>query len=241
MPGNASLNVPIMKNTTLVEETASRLRSYILDGSLKPGNRLPTEKELVQSLNVSRTVIREAVAQMRAEGLVRTHQGLGAFVAEDAALRPFRISAEEMRMIDDLVALVELRRVIEVHAAGLSAKRAEPSDVAAMRQALTEMETAIAEGSDAAAEDFQFHRQIAIATKNKYFVRMIDFLGQHIIPRARGGIVKSRQPAYLARIQQEHARICDAITVHNSAAAETAMHEHLSNSIERITQIGRKA
>ncbi len=76
----------------LAHEVVERIRADIGSGKLRPGDRLPTEQDMIASLGVSRTVVREAVAALRAEGLVITRQGVGAFVADDMRLRPFRIA-----------------------------------------------------------------------------------------------------------------------------------------------------
>ena len=74
-----------------------RLAAEILSGRLQPGARLPTEQELSLATGVSRTVVREAVAALRADGLVITRQGLGAFVPADVQRRPFRINPDEVK------------------------------------------------------------------------------------------------------------------------------------------------
>ena len=78
----------------LTDRAAAALAAQIRDGRLPPGSRLPTEQELMIALGVSRTVVREAVSALRAEGLVVTRQGSGAFVAEDASRMPFRIDPD---------------------------------------------------------------------------------------------------------------------------------------------------
>src|SRR5262245_1188036 len=92
-------------------------------GRLKPGSRLPTEQELIAATGVSRTVVREAVAALRADGLVVTRQGVGAFVAETVR-RPFRIEFDELRTLREVLEVMELRTGIEIEAAGLAAERA---------------------------------------------------------------------------------------------------------------------
>src|SRR5690606_31767419 len=93
------------------------------------GDQLPTEKELIETMNVSRTVVREAVAQLRAEGLVTTRQGLGAFVATDALVRPLRFEPDS-GSVESLLKLTELRLAIELEGAALAALRATPGQLA---------------------------------------------------------------------------------------------------------------
>src|SRR5215468_6218182 len=89
-----SLLRPVTPPRNLTHAIAERIASEIMSGKLPPGARLPTEQEMVAAMGVSRTAVREAVAALRAEGLVVTRQGAGAFVATDAARRPFRLALE---------------------------------------------------------------------------------------------------------------------------------------------------
>ena len=103
----------------------------------------------MKAMGVSRTVVREAVAALRAEGLVTTRQGSGAFVAADASRVPFRIDPEGLSSIGDVLEVMELRLAIEVESAALAAARATPQTVAAIGSALRDMEAAISRGEGA--------------------------------------------------------------------------------------------
>src|SRR5690349_21447053 len=131
---------PARNRTT---EVVERLQAEIASGRLVEGARLPTEQEMMRALGVSRTVVREAVAALRAEGLVVTRQGLGAFVASDFQRRPFRIDPEGLRSIADVLNLMELRLAVEVETAGLAAERATGKQVRAVAQALAALDRAI--------------------------------------------------------------------------------------------------
>src|SRR5512145_1886786 len=110
---------PVAAERKLSRRLFEQLAEEIKSGRLAPGARLPTEHALTRAARVSRTVVREAVAALRAEGLVVTRQGVGAFVAE-AARRPFRIEADEVRSVREVLDVMELRTGIEVEAAGLA-------------------------------------------------------------------------------------------------------------------------
>src|SRR6059058_329321 len=96
---NTSVLRPVAPTRNLRHEIAERLAAEILGGQLPPGARLPTEQEMVAAMGVSRTVVREAVAALRADGLVVTRQGAGAFVAPDAERRPFRLALDGLPSI----------------------------------------------------------------------------------------------------------------------------------------------
>ncbi len=127
---------PVARHRNLTHEIAERIAAEIVAGKLAPGTRLPTEQEMVESMGVSRTVVREAVAALRAEGLVITRQGAGAFVADDAAQRPFRLALDGLASIEDVLDVMELRAGIETESAALAAERITPASAAAIARAL---------------------------------------------------------------------------------------------------------
>lgn len=230
---------PLRPPRNRTAEVVDRIAGEIRSGRLEPGARLPTEQELMAAMGVSRTVVREAVSALRAEGLVVTRQGLGAFVAVDASRVAFRIASESTHgseSISDIVRVLELRLAVEVEAAALAAERASPVQVKHMQAALNAVDLAIARGETAVAEDFAFHRAIADATGNNHFSEFLDFLGRHVIPRqalraAQG--TADEQRTYLRRIQKDHARVAEAIAARDVAEARRAMRAHLLKSLER--------
>src|SRR6266567_7687425 len=104
---------PLSGPRSLTHELILRLTADITSGRLPPGSRLPTEQEMIAATGVSRTVVREAVAALRAEGLVVTRQGVGAFVPENAR-RPFRVDFGRLSSIREVLEVMELRTGIEI-------------------------------------------------------------------------------------------------------------------------------
>jgi GntR family transcriptional regulator, transcriptional repressor for pyruvate dehydrogenase complex len=220
----------------LFEQLAEQIKS----GRLAPGARLPTEQELTRAAKVSRTVVREAVAALRAEGLVVTRQGVGAFVSAAPQQAPFRIDPERMHNLEEILHVMELRLCVEVESAGLAAERATRAQVKAMGAALEAMDRANAQGRAAIDEDLELHRTIAEATGNPQFPRFLQFIGRHLIPRhIVSGMPKTMggQRAYLDLLQVEHGRIVDAIRNHDPKAAREAMRRHLMRSLERYRKL----
>src|SRR5438093_12044034 len=123
-----SMNRPLRAPRSLSGELVARLAEDITSGKIAPGSQLPTEQELIAATGVSRTVVREAVAALRAEGLVVTRQGVGAFVPENAR-RPFRVDFDRLSSIREVLEVMELRTGIEIEAAGLAAERASAAQV----------------------------------------------------------------------------------------------------------------
>jgi DNA-binding FadR family transcriptional regulator len=233
-----------MPSRNLTERAAQRIAGEIRAGRLAPGSRLPTEQKLMAALRVSRTVVREAVAALRADGLVVTRQGSGAFVAEDARRVPFRIQPELVGSINDVLNIMELRLAVEVEAAALAATRANPRRVAAIMQAHAAIDVAIGRGESAIDEDFLFHKAIADATENSHFPQFLEFLGRHVIPRQRvrsAVTTASEQRKYLRQIQREHTRIAEAIRMGDASEARRAMRTHLSRSLTRYRRLAERA
>ena len=234
---------PLRPARNLSGEVVARIAGEIRSGRLEPGQRLPTEQELMVAMRVSRTVVREAVAALRAEGLVTTRQGSGAFVASDTSRVPFRIEPEGLSSISDVLDVMELRLAIEVEGAALAAERVTPEGLAPISGALRGFQAAVARGEGAVAEDFAFHRAIAAASGNPRFGQFLEFLGRHVIPRQSVRIALSsaeEQRQYLLRIQKEHARIFDAIRDRHPAEARKAMRTHLTRSLARYRRLAER-
>jgi GntR family transcriptional regulator, transcriptional repressor for pyruvate dehydrogenase complex len=220
-----------------------QLAEQIKSGNLAPGERLPTEQELTRAAKVSRTVVREAVAALRAEGLVITRQGVGAFVSAMPQQAPFRIDPERMQSLDEILNVMELRLGVEIESAGLAAERASKAQIKAIGAALENIERASTGGKSAVDEDLELHRSIAEATGNPEFERFLQFIGRHLIPRRIvTGLPESMggRRAYLDLIQEEHRRIYDAIRGGDAKAARDAMRRHLTRSLERYRRLAHE-
>src|SRR5437588_8070180 len=174
---------PLASEHKLSRALYEQLAAEIKSGRLAPGARLPTEEALTRAARVSRTVVREAVAALRAEGLVITRQGVGAFVSPEPQRAPFRIDPERMQSLDDILNVMELRLGVEIESAGLAAGRASRAQVRAIAAALDAIDRAAAGGKTAVDEDLALHRAIAEATGNAELPRFLQFIGRHLIPR----------------------------------------------------------
>lgn len=225
---------------SLTERVIERLKRELLGGALAPGDRLPTEQAMVRMFGVSRTVVREAIAALKADGLVETRQGRGATVAGDPHRQPFRIDAARLGSIEMVVRLMELRMAVEVEAAAAAAANRTTAQLAEIEAALERIEASVERGDVAVDEDFDFHLKIALATGNPYFAEFLRFLGRLIIPRQSvrvgidDGVARRR---YLRRVQREHRMIVDRIAAGSPQGARAAMRRHLSNSRARYRKL----
>lgn len=223
---------------SLVDDFGVRIR----DGVLRPGDKLPTESEIMQAFGVSRTVVREALSKLQAGGLVETHHGVGTFVLQPRAagvsgvVGAFRLDPGEIATSVDVLAVLELRISLETESAGLAATRRTEAQLLAMRSALDDFERNVAVAGDTVAPDFRFHLEIAQATGNPYFADIMGHLGTTIIPRTRISAIRNldRGGAYLSRVNREHEEIYAAIARRDAESARAAMRIHLTNSRERL-------
>ena len=224
---------------SLAHELIERMTADITSGKLAPGEKLPTEQELIAASGVSRTVVREAVAALRAEGLVLTRQGVGAFVADNAR-RPFRLDLDELKSLRETLQVMELRTGIEIEAAGLAAERATAADKKKIASAYAAIDDAIARDETAVDEDFAFHSSIASSAGNPQFIRFLEYLGRVIIPRQSVGVAtrsRTTQKTYLEKIQKEHRDILDAIRAGDVTRARGAMQRHMLGSRKRYQKM----
>lgn len=227
---------PKRKTRSLTFELVDQLSTEIQSGTLNSGQKLPTEAAIMARFGVSRTVVREAISKLQAASLVETRHGIGTFVLAQTDTPSFRINPNQLGTLHDVIALLELRISIETEAAALAAIRRSDGNLRVMQDAMTAFLSAIEEGRDAIAADFQFHHEIARATQNKHFADMMNSLGSQAIPRARLETTspdESQRLGYLRRVHQEHENILNAITAQDAESARAAMRTHLSNSRDR--------
>ncbi|EMY32284.1 GntR family transcriptional regulator [Arthrobacter crystallopoietes BAB-32] len=222
--------------TALVDD----LRRRIIDGAIAPGEKLPSENTLIAEHGVSRTVVREAITRLQAEGLVHTRRGAGSF-----ALTPPAVDAQpqhpvgQVRTLEERRHLMEYRVGIETEAAALAARRHTDSQMAMLRSALDAFTRS--EGNPAAAlrHDFDFHRTVAEASGNPYLANAIGSLGPVMIamPRHRLDTSGTKAEAVrLAQVSAEHDAVLAAIEAGDAQAAAAAMRTHLINSKRRLEQ-----
>ncbi|MCQ9617700.1 FadR family transcriptional regulator [Paenalcaligenes niemegkensis] len=225
------------RTQSLTQEVIQELTELIQSRKLARGDKLPTESELIETMKVSRTVIREAISHLQASGLVETRHGIGSFVLEPNSTLNFHISPDSLETLHDIIHVMELRQSLESAAASIAALRRTTADLEIMQKTLDDFQSALEAKENTADIDFQFHLAIANATKNKYFTKFMSYLGQAVIPRTRIKIQNNSQDViqqYLNRVHQEHIEIFRAIDNQNPLLASSAMQMHLSNSVHRL-------
>jgi GntR family transcriptional repressor for pyruvate dehydrogenase complex len=223
----------------LSDRLALRLAQRIDSGALSPGDRLPTEAQLALEHGVSRTVVREAVHQLRSRDMVVSRQGSGVFVSDRPRHKPLLFDPAVLGSVHSVVHIVEVRRVLEAEIAALAARRATRAQVAALRKALKAIDAAVAAGRDGVAEDLAFHRAIGDATGNPQFSLLLGFLEQYLregMRVTRGN--EARRADFMQAVREEHRAIVEAIAARDAAAARRRATEHLVRGERRLVQGG---
>ncbi|WP_210649455.1 FadR/GntR family transcriptional regulator [Nocardioides sp. SYSU D00065] len=223
-------------STTLAQRVVAGLKDKILAGDLAPGAKLPSEAELIEEYAVSRTVVREAVTRLRAEGLVETQHGRGSFVLAVPEASSFSVEASAIRTHADVIAMLDFRIGVESEAAAQAALHHTASDATAIEDALAGFVRAGHEG--AVEADFAFHLAIARATRNRFYVDLLGSLGPMMImlPRTRLGEAYSMTDAtHVERVQREHDNVAAAVLAGDVDTARAAMRLHLGNTRRRVT------
>ena len=226
----------IERRPKLADRVVAALRTQLLAGDFPPGRKLPTESQLTAVFGVSRTVIREAIATLAADGLVEARQGAGVFAMERPSLAFGAISQDIGNKVSQALNVLEVRMGIEIESAGLAAMRRNAAQEALIHEAFFEFERLLKLGEPTGKADFAFHREIASATNNPFYVEVLDALGDRTIPCDRNSpwySVEVLSVEYLTGLQREHLLILKAISDGDAQAARDAMRAHLAAAQKR--------
>lgn len=223
--------------TRSYEQVVEQIRERIRDGTLGPGQRLPTERELGESFGVSRSVVREALKVLSATGWVETRQGSGTYVCPEP--RPALTRGFTLRAIADdpsVLGLYEVREPLDALAARLAAQRrtdAQAADLTARAE-----DSAIAARNDDwiafGMADDAFHDLLCEASGNPYLTEVLRSV-RHLLRDVAAMVVRLSGSMSIASGQ--HARIAEAVAAGDGAAAELAMANHVTYSAEALRAV----
>lgn len=233
-PGRRASLAAVERPTTLVENVVRAVRAEIAAGHFARTSRLPSEGALARDLAVSRTVVREAISQLRADGVLVSRRGSGVYVSETPEGNVFRVprlggGSPDVRHV------FELRFWAEAAAAELAAQRRTPADVERIGAALQLMTERAKDVRAAAAADVAFHRAIAAATQNPYLVTFVDLVSRQLTDTRRTSWLNAARFADGSRAaQREHTAIYRAVRDARPVAAREAAVAHLRAAAERL-------
>jgi len=226
----------------LSDRLAAWLAQQVQTGALQPGDRLPTERQIGLAHGVSRTVVREAVHQLKSRGLLRSRQGSGVFVAAAPLAHALSFDASVPGSIEAIVQVREVRRALEGETAALAAARASPAQVVALRRALRAIDRSTARGGDGVEEDLAFHRALTDAAGNPHFGRLLEFLEQYLTEAmrvTRGN--EARRLDFMEQVRAEHRAIVEAIAARQPSLARRRAVLHMQRGDRRLRLAGLMA
>jgi GntR family transcriptional repressor for pyruvate dehydrogenase complex len=230
MPVPAKSDFEVIRKNKVYEEVAKQIERLILK-KLKPGDKLPSERELAELLQVSRSSIRDAIRSLELVGLVEPRQGAGTIVREVSAETWVNPIANALERRKELVTeLLDFRKMLEPPLAARAATHASVEEVSEMEDILKRQEEKLSQGDAAIAEDSEFHYNIALASGNTVVLKVIDTLMDLLRDtRERSLQVEGRSQKSLAG----HRRILAAVKRHDAEAAKAAMRRHIED-VEEI-------
>jgi GntR family transcriptional repressor for pyruvate dehydrogenase complex len=230
MPTPIKSDFEVVRRNKVYEDVAKQIERLILK-KLKPGDKLPSERELAEMLQVSRSSIRDAIRGLELMGLVEPRQGAGTIVRElsaESLLNPF---ASALKHRHELVSeLLDFRKMLEPPLAARAATHATADEISEMEEILQRQQKKLADGEAAIAEDAEFHYSVALASGNSVVLKLLDMVMDLLRDtRERSLQLEGRPQKSLAG----HRRILAAIKRHDAEAAKAAMRRHIED-IEEI-------
>lgn len=224
------------KERTLSDQVYEKILSMILSGETPVGAKLPTEHAMSELLEVSRPVLRQALKQLREDGVVVSRQGSGSYVQrrpETAVLEFAPVGS-----IADIQRTFEFRAAIEGEAAFLAAQRRTESDLAEMRTMLNDLDRCIREGELGVDIDEAFHALICVASGNQYFAAARTSMKANILTglNLTRNLSLTKPQERMELVQREHYAILDALERADQDAARQAMRAHVENARKRVFQ-----
>ena len=216
------------------EQVAAQIQRLIATGALKPGDRLPNERELAAKFGVGRSSLRDAIRTLEVMGIVASRHGSGTVVRDlstDALVVPLASVLAHKR---ELVAeLLDVRRMIEPALAARAAANATEEELSRLEDIVRRQAEKVRRGEQSIEEDSEFHYAIALAARNSVVLKVLDVLMDLLREsRARSLQVKGRPERSCAG----HRRILRAIKRRDGPAAEAAVRKHLKEIEEIVTR-----
>jgi GntR family transcriptional repressor for pyruvate dehydrogenase complex len=228
-----------IKNKRIYQQIVEQIRELIIDGTLSPGDRLMSERDMAEELNVSRASIREAFSVLEMLGLIESRPGEGTFIKkikDESILEPLAlILAEDARNIFELI---EVREILEVDSVALAVKRATEEDVEKNQKTVKRMQKDVEEGRLGDEADAKFHFAIAKATHNQMFVKIMYTISDLLIQ----AIGKSRQELFAEEgnnkmLYEQHKTICENIANRKPHKARESMYNHLKTTKKELKRL----
>lgn len=231
----------VTRETNLTERAQRQFEDLILDGLLKPGERLPPERELTEKLGVSKTVVREAIRSLAAKGLVEVRAGSGMYVlgvGADLMKEPMSLLLRSRLLKPEDI--YDVREVLEVKIAGLAAERADAADLAALAASISALSKRKLTAVEYAELDVAFHKQLAAAAGNPLFSVLVNSINDVMIEVRLRSFSLGAATTIRDAIEQ-HSSIFERVKARDVEGARRAMAEHLAQGQEVLRRASEAA
>ncbi len=221
---------PATPRTDSTELVINHVRTLIARGELRPGDRLPAERDLAIQLSVSRPTVRAGLSGLAAMGVIESRHGSGTFIPDG----PPRLGSEPLSFLAALHGftreeMYEARRMLEVSAAGLAAERATPEHLAAISEEVASLFATMDDPQQFLVHDIRFHRAVAAASGNPIVASLVEMVSALYYGRRRETAAQATD-RNLRDAAEMHRRIYQSIRTHDMDAARALMNEHLVHS-----------
>ena len=228
-----SLQLKPIPRRSSVDQVVERIRDVITEQKIAAGERLPGELELVEQLQVSRPVLREALARLQGLGLIEIQRGNGTFVASrDRLANCVQLLRTAVTLAPrELLSYAELRAAVEVQAVRQAAEQATDEDVAELKRMLKELNSVDRPYEELLEIDFRFHRRILQAAGNELMQNLMEVIYEFVVTQMAQTTPSPRENKLGRRLHRE---IVTAIADHDPDAAERAMREHMEVVLSRL-------
>ena len=216
-----------IKRRRLHEDIVEQFMSLVRQGILKHGERLPSEREMAERFQVSRSSVREAIRQLELQGLVVSRPGSGTFINTESLDSVVALIASSLTSgADTQRDIFEVRRLLEPQIVALAAQRATSEEIQRMRDALVDQERAIAAGESCVEADTAFHFTLAAATHNSALIKVVSAVAD-ILHQSRDQSLQ--EPGRPKRSLESHREILQMVEDRDAAGARRAMEHHLTS------------
>lgn len=214
------------------EAIYDQIKNLIISGRLKPGDRLPSERSMMDMLRRSRPTIREALRMLERAGLIKTMPGSGGAIVQELSTKTVAQPLEYMLQAGQITKaeLLEYRRLNDVMFSGWAAERRTDADIAAFEENLAGMERCLDDVDAFLKYDVQFHRLIASAGKNNFAIIIASVISSAVFSLLKtdfADVEEKRGRSLRAGVSETHRRIFEAIRLRDAEGAKSAMREHM--------------
>lgn len=232
------MNFQQIRTKKTYEKVADQIKAMIENGSISPGDKLPSVVELAEQFNVGRGTVREALTALKALGLIEIRQGEGTFVKQLTSQDILGNYSNLLVGIDQIKSLLEVRKVLETSYIELAAKRRDDQDLINLQEALKQMEADLQHSTHGEEADWKFHYAIAKATKNEMLVYLIETISDAVKNNLHASrVILYKREGMPQKLLKEHRQIYIAIEQQDGEAAKKRLALHLQEVESSTTEI----